>query len=153
MAQKTLRNSSDRILSISAIIIAVVSILVSVWEGTETRKHNRLSVQSKLEISFKANVNNFGYSLVNSGLGPAIIYDKKTFVDGKEIDYSGFSGFEDFLEKLGLEDRYMGQGAINPGNSIKAGRTENIILFKLNEEDDREKVLPEIYSRVSFEIE
>ena len=93
-------------------------------------------------------MDNFGYSLVNNGLGPAIISDKKIFVDGKEIDYSGFSGFDDFLKKLGLEDRYIGQGVINPGIAIKSGRSEKIILFKLDEPDDREKILPEIYSRV-----
>ena len=49
--------SSDTILLVSAIIIATISIIISLWEGIETRKHNRLSVQPRMEIYFDLNYN------------------------------------------------------------------------------------------------
>ena len=51
------KNSSDTILLVSAIIIATISIIISLWEGIETRKHNRLSVQPRMEIYFDLNYN------------------------------------------------------------------------------------------------
>lgn len=44
MNQEKNRNYSDIILSICTIVIAIVSIVISVWEGIETRRHNQLSV-------------------------------------------------------------------------------------------------------------
>lgn len=152
MSLKDFNISSEKILSISAIIIAVASISVAVWEGIETRKHNLLSVRPKLEIFYNSNKSSFGYVLVNNGLGPAVITEKKIFVDSVEIDYSGFSGYDDFLEKLGLVERYAGHGAISPGFTIKAGKNENIIIFNLYESDEVKTLLPQVYKRVSIEI-
>ncbi|HGY56613.1 MAG TPA: hypothetical protein ENK44_12965 [Caldithrix abyssi] len=153
MSIKDFNISTDKILSLSAIVIAIVSISVAVWEGLETRKHNRLSVRPKLEIYYSTNKSKFGYVVVNNGLGPAVITGKKIFIDGKEITYTGFSGYDDFLEKLGLADRYAAHGVITPGFTIKAGKSENIILFDLYESDEAETLLPEIYRRVAIEIE
>ena len=153
MKKKTNHYSSEKILSISAIFIAVVSITIGIWQGIETRKHNRLSVQPKLEISYSVSKNDFGYRLVNNGLGPAVITEKKIFIDKKEIDNSGFSGYEYFLEKLDLAERYAGQGVVSPGSTIKAGKNINIIKFHLYESDEVETLLPKIYNRVSIEIE
>ncbi len=145
--------SPDRILSLSAILIALASISVAVWEGIETREHHRLSVRPKLEIFYNTSSTKFGYVVVNNGLGPAVITGKKIFVDGNKIKESGFSGYDTFLEKLDLTDRYAGNGAIDPGFTIKAGKSENIIIFKLNNPDEMETLLPKIYSRVQIEIE
>ncbi len=151
--KKIFNYSSEKVLSISAITIAVISIFVAVWESSEIRKHNRLSVRPKLEIYYNSSENLFGYVVANNGLGPAVITDKYIFIDGKEINYSGFSGYDELLEKLDLVDKYAGHGAINPGKTIIAGKNEYIIYFNLDESDDREILLPQIYSMVTIEIE
>lgn len=150
---ESLNINSDTILSISAIIIAVASICVSLWEGTETRKHYRLSVRPKLEIIYITNMTNFGYVAVNNGLGPAIISGKKIFIDGEEIKYTGFSGFDDFLEKLGLNDRRATHGVVSPGFTIKAGEQEPIIVLNTVEDDNIDSLIAAVYRRVGIEIQ
>ncbi len=144
--------SSDTIVSVSAIVIALASIIVTTWQGIETRKHNRLSVRPKLEIVFESGKGHFGYVVKNNGLGPAIITGKKIFVDGEEINYRGFSGLSDFIEKLNLDNRDLSHGAIFPGKSFMNGEVQYIVNFEMTEKDDPEKLLPEIYKRVGFEI-
>ena len=153
MNKKKSFNSSERILSVSAIVIAVVSIVISVWEGIETRKHNRLSVMPKLEITYKRSGDHFGYIVTNNGLGPAIIISKKILVDGQEINYSGFSGIEDFLEKLDLQDKFVKQGVIDPGYTIRSGDHVQIVLFTLTGVQNAEELLMNVHNRVSIEIQ
>jgi len=45
----------DKILAISTIIIALSAVIVSLWQGFEQRKHNRLSVKPILGLDFIAN--------------------------------------------------------------------------------------------------
>jgi hypothetical protein len=144
--------SSDKVLSISAIIIALASIFISVWEGFEIRKHNRLSVRPKLEISYNVAQDNFGYVLTNNGLGPAIIMEKKLFIDNTEIKSSGFSGYDEFFEVLNLKDRLIMHGATGSGITIRPSKNENIFVFKFVENEDKEKLISQIYNRVRIEI-
>lgn len=150
MSQK-LRITSDTILSISAIFIAFISIFISIGDGVETRKHNRLSVRPKLDMSYNLNQDNFGYVLTNNGLGPAIITDKKIFIDGHEINYAGFTGFDEFLDKLGLKGRLLSRGSLGAGTTIKSGSSEAIIVLKLFATDSTE-TLKKVYQRVSIEL-
>ncbi len=152
MNKRISKISSDTIVSISAIIIALASIVVTTWQGIETRKHNRLSVSPKLELIFESGKNNFGYVLTNNGLGPSIITGKRIFIDGEEIRYTGFSGYEEFIDKLGLNDRDVSHGAIYPGRTIRANEKIHIIRFYLAKDDELEKILPEVYKRISIEI-
>ena len=152
MDKKKRKISSETIVSLSAIIIAIASIGVTIWQGIETRKHNRLSVRPGLEITFGLDKDNFGYFLTNNGLGPAIITYKKLFVDGKEVHYTGFSGYDEFISKLGLNDHKVSHTGIYPGKTIKANEKVYIIRFFLKEKDNVETLLPNIYNRVNIEI-
>ena len=53
MASNKRKISSDTVVSLSAIIIAIASIVVTIWQGIENRNHNRLSVRPKLAINFQ----------------------------------------------------------------------------------------------------
>ena len=82
-------------LSISAMIIAIASIAISIWEGIIMRNHYHLSIQPQLNYSFEASYNHNDthmayYEIKNNGLGPAVITDIKYFIDKKivDIDYA-----------------------------------------------------------------
>ena len=152
MQKKKNRISSDTIISYSAIIIAVASIVVTIWQGIETRRHYRLSVRPKLEITFSSNKESFGYILTNNGLGPAIITKKKIFVDGEEISYSGFSEYDDLINKLNLNDRKISHSGLYSGKTIKADDKLNIIRFSLNAGEKPDSLIREVYGRVGMEI-
>ena len=152
MNKKKTRFSADTIVSFSAIVIASASIFVAIWQGIENRKHNRLSVRPKLQIMFSVDKEKFGYKIVNNGLGPATITGKRIFIDDKEISYEGFSGYEELINKLNFNDRHLSHSAINPGITITAGETRNIILVNIEEEDNLDTLLPAIYQRIRIEI-
>ena len=146
----------DTVVSFSAIVVAIASIVVTVWQGIEMRKHNRLSVRPRLEITYEVNKKGFGYVLKNNGLGPAVVTSKKFFVDGKEVQEDGFSGYDVFIEKLGLKNRQVVYTGIFPGKTITAGAKLDIIRFFWKEGETVDSLLqtllPQVYNRISLEI-
>ena len=152
MAKHRKKLSSDNIVSLAAIVIAIASIVVTVWQGMETRRHNRLSVRPKLEIIFESGHDSFGYVLMNNGLGPATITGIELFIDGKQMQETGFSGYDELFEKLGMKNRKITHTGIYPGKTIKTNERQNIFKFYLTEKDDLDTLLPKIYSRIKIEI-
>lgn len=61
--------------SISAIVIGLSALGISIWQGMETRKSFRISVKPKLilECNYVVYGPNPGISLCNKGIGPAVI--------------------------------------------------------------------------------
>jgi hypothetical protein len=72
------------------IIIAVVAIGLAMWEGTENRRHNRLSVVPRLGGGIDTGRNPDGeyvrLSVENTGLGPAVITLFRVHFDGEWQD-------------------------------------------------------------------
>ena len=75
-------------LSISAMIIAIASITVSIWEGYTMREHYHLSLSPRLDWVFSSSPNDAGYVISNKGLGPAIVTSRHIYIDGEKIDES-----------------------------------------------------------------
>jgi hypothetical protein len=65
---------ASTVVAVCATVIAVGSLVVSVYEVAATRRHNRLSVRPLLELrtSFHPG-RTAGLQLVNAGLGPAVV--------------------------------------------------------------------------------
>ena len=119
-------------LSLSAMIIAIASITISIWEGNTMRKHYHLSVMPRLNNSFsvddssvssKARAN---FEIRNNGLGPAVIISREYFVDGKKIDDSKNHFSVIILQALNFDNiagstfKSISKGLIIPaGNNLK----------------------------------
>jgi hypothetical protein len=116
----------------------------------ETRRHNRLSVRPKLELSFNAGKDNFGFNVVNNGLGPAVITGLTIRVDGQKADYSGY--LDDILGKMNLQGRLLKKSAIDSGSTLTAGGNAVIFICKFQDNDDREAILKNVYSRISIQM-
>ena len=147
--------NSDRIISYSAIVVALASMVVSVWQGAETRKHNRLSVRPRIGISFDVSHTSWGYSVKNNGLGPAIVTGKVISVDGDDVSRGGFSGYEGLYDKLELNDFRIRENSIGPGTTIQSGEVEPLIQFRFDEMDEIQKqaFIQSMYHRISIKIE
>ena len=123
-------------LSISAMIIAIASITISVWEGSTMRKHYHLSVMPRLNNSFlikdSSSTNNASaiFTINNNGLGPAVILSREYFVDGNKIDDS-MNHFSVILSDLLNFDNTAGNtfASIPKGTTISVG--DNLIVFGL----------------------
>jgi len=145
---------TNTIVSFSAIIVSIASIFIATWQGMETRRHNRLSVRPKLDFSFNVSRNSFGYSILNQGLGPAIITERKIFLDGKEfIPQTKYFGWPAALQDtLQLMNMNLDSSPLSKGVTIRAGQPRIIIEFY--EQDNKDLTIDPrvIYRRLAFKI-
>lgn len=108
-------------------VIALIALGLAIYEGWSNRKHNKLSVKPKIDaaISFLFKDGEFIFSIINNGLGPAIITSVKIFVGTDEVD-SNLSLNNRFKKAIQLvAPGLMGHGrlsSIDIGFSITANR-------------------------------
>jgi hypothetical protein len=97
---------ASTVVAICAALIAVASLVVSVYEGRETRRHHRLSVRPvlRLEASFHPGKTS-GLRLMNVGLGPAVMTETHLTVDGQPLGPFSESNVNPVRDRLGLVPR------------------------------------------------
>ena len=125
--------SSDSIISISAIVIAILSIIITVWQGIETRKHNRLSVQPRLDISYSLDFQDSlaQITIKNNGLGPAVIDNAKAILNEKEYNIGEINDYLKFQNRLGLKEIPTTYNILRQGSTIIANESKQILMVKL----------------------
>jgi hypothetical protein len=78
--------NANTVTAICAVVIAVASLSVSIFQARAVRQHNRHSVRPILQLDRGWRVGGrAGLRLVNVGLGPALIVDSTLTVDGNVI--------------------------------------------------------------------
>ena len=95
---------SGRILAISAIIISFSALIVSIWQGYESRLNNRNSVRPILifSLDFSHNAEKQGIVLSNKGVGPGLIHTFSFFYKGEKLNFLSDSDVIASTRKLGL---------------------------------------------------
>lgn len=74
------------VVAICATVIAVLSLAVSVYEASATRRHDRISVRPFLELRVGLRQGCMaGLQLINAGLGPAAITKTVLTLDGESL--------------------------------------------------------------------
>jgi hypothetical protein len=73
--------------AIAASVIGLAALGVAIWQGFESRKHNRLTAKPRLDfgIDFALNRERVGVFLENTGLGPALITNLNVSLDGATV--------------------------------------------------------------------
>jgi len=127
----------DKPLEISGIVIAVLALFLTIWQGYETRKFNKLSLKPKLVVWVWNYYDTGGMvmKIKNEGVGPAIIDDIS--LDIKNRDFYKVSELNGhFWEKI-FNDEHIPDSLIansiqhsylNAGGYLPAG--EEIVLFE-----------------------
>ena len=131
-----------------ATITAVAAILLGIWDSTQTRRHNRLSVAPYLVVDYTVQASTeqsrYSVSLTNEGVGPAIVRSVQitlpaslgggTFDDWGEVaellrtrgytvpNYWNFEGGE----ALGVQKDRQLITAFMPRDAASAGMQESI---------------------------
>jgi hypothetical protein len=106
------------------VLIAFFALLLSIYSGYETRRHQRLSVRPHVTISFNANDDGAGWVRGISGTGPAIINGFEVKVDGKPVQT-----WDAVLITLGVDPRGAKISIPTPGTSLLPG--ENAVAHLL----------------------
>ncbi|MDC5857447.1 hypothetical protein [Vibrio europaeus] len=100
--------SLEVIISIASSVIALCALLFTVWQGVQTRKHNRISYKPHLTSwSHKEQQKGvFALDIINNGLGPAVIKKFTISVDGEALDGKGPALVESAVRRIFADKRY-----------------------------------------------
>ena len=146
-------------LSISAMIIAIASITISIWEGSIMRKHYHLAVMPHLNDAFTVddssstkNASAF-FNIKNNGLGPAVILSREYFVDGNKIDDSKNHFSVKILEALNF-DNTAGTSfqSISKDLTISAGDNLRVFGLYFSNRESFYRQRMKLHDRLSFII-
>jgi hypothetical protein len=112
---KSRRLTAEMITAMTAVVIGVGAIGVSLYETTLIRQQLKGSSWPNIEGGFSYSEEGFRYFLTNSGVGPARIQSAEITVDGNAVRDWG-----EFFERLGLDvsryvTSYVARGALPAG--------------------------------------
>tara|TARA_R110002051_G_scaffold181774_1_gene251293 strand:+ start:66439 stop:66885 length:447 start_codon:yes stop_codon:yes gene_type:complete len=116
--------NKKNIVSYAAMFTAFMALIVSIYEGYEIRKHNRLSVRPHLitEINIKG-VRQESIIIKNGGLGPAIIKEFEIFANGKKMKF-----WNDAMNEIKLT-KFSSLTNLAEGDVIKSGERLPIVVL------------------------
>lgn len=154
--------ATEKIFMIGTSIVAGLAVVVSLWQGYETRRHNRLSV--KPIVSFDRNfsdeiktINNakkkvieqdtlrvFSIRLKNQGFGPAIIKRFVVSVDGKPVKGSREFLWREALNTAGYTGKILQASWYENGDVFRSGHNKSLVRIYQN---------TEVLRRITIEIE
>jgi hypothetical protein len=143
----------DTVIALAATVIALSAFIVAVWQGVETRIHNRMSVMPRLRLGLvQRGKEPIRLYALNSGTGPAIIENFVVRRDGETVAPSPEVLSGD-LAKLSLSGDFFLR-VLHAGDTISAGESLDIIHITLNEIDDAKvDILIGELRRVTIECE
>ena len=147
--------NSDKLLSISAILVSIGTFIVFAYQTNLIRKQQYMSVLPYLQFANYHNYSpNYKFVLTNKGIGPAIVTSTKISINGKTEE-------KDLATYLGENINYLRDSIGFVTSSIYKGmiiaQNESIELVKLdskNRINNSEKLLKMIHNdSLNFIIE
>ncbi|MCA0902218.1 hypothetical protein [Microbulbifer agarilyticus] len=121
--------------AVSSALIALVALGLAIYEGRSNRQHNRLSLKPSLvmETSTTNSPPTISATIVNAGLGPAVIQNIQFFHHGTELvgdlEYELREAISKILEKFMVESTSV--SIMNPGYVSRASSENNIVMIKV----------------------
>ena len=123
----------------AALVVAVCALVVTVWQGVVTRKHNRLSVTPVLTL-YRREIDGI-ITVKNNGIGPALIISQEVYFRGEPLEE------ESFQKAI---PHFIDSGHLLPGAAIAPG--DEVMLFKSAAYVDGShmEVLQELRFRITY---
>lgn len=123
--------SPEIIISIASAVVAISAVIVTIWQSTLMRRHNKLSVKPILNFQVQSVKSHgfIGMRLSNDGFGPAIIEEICLFIDNEFIGHSNFKTWMLVLKKLKIVNSGFVLHTITQNHSILSGRSINLIYL------------------------
>ncbi|TRN17077.1 hypothetical protein DM586_03155 [Vibrio fluvialis] len=120
--------TTDRIVSISSMVIALAALCVSMWQGFVVQKHNKLSLKPYITSAprLPGVGGENGIFISNDGLGPAFIKEAKIIVNGESFDLTSNS-WPAVYAHLGLKKLCYSESWFKKGSSLKPGEFVKIL--------------------------
>ena len=110
--------NADRIVSVSAILVSIATLIMIFYQTSLTRKHQRASVMPSLEIGYSMKQEgaklNESIWVSNNGLGPAFLEEINIIDDGKTYNIDP----HEFLSKTTAKNETLYIDKLYPGRII-----------------------------------
>lgn len=116
---------TELIVGMSALLISLVTVVVSIYSASIDRDYARASVWPWLQFSRSFDTLNYSYSLTNNGTGPAIIVWAK--VAHKDVYYTTWSKMlaANNLHKASFTQSHMGSGVLPALKVVEVIKTQD----------------------------
>jgi hypothetical protein len=118
-------------LTLCSLIIALCGLLLTIFQGSETRQYNRLSTKPFVDIELSLESDGLGYFVKSGGLGPAIV----KWIDVK-VDGVSQEDWNSVALKLGLKGYFIQSWAPLEGSSFAPGT--RTLMYKMLEGSTKE---------------
>jgi hypothetical protein len=138
-----------------SLIAAFAALILTLWQGFATRRHNRLSVVPYLscQTHLGGSTGRFGVAFSNSGLGPARITKFDIFVGEKRMEGLD-NGREAAIEDLGLKDFGHAYDLFVRGIALPANSAFWVLSVPVSDEAWKQKPkIDEAFKRLFVQIE
>lgn len=141
------------------LIIAFAAIGLTVWEGAENRRHNRLSVQPRIGAGIDAGRDTAGeyvkMTIESTGLGPAVIRTFRIYFDGVAQDTvtaSGTTPWQRVIEALPTNATQIHARGLGSEYYFPAGREQVLFEARRRALTGDEPALAETVRRLAIQI-
>lgn len=150
------RINTESLLGISAVFLSLVALVVSVFQTQIAREQQYASVWPRLQTNYAKNKDEFTFSIVNNGVGPAII-------ESIRIQYRG-KHYKDFRQLVDEQIQQIIQtnrtetditiesiyGSVTPGDVIKSDG--EIRLGRISKNEFLAQVMLQLIQSPSYRI-
>lgn len=117
--------SSNKSISYLAVFVAILALLVSLYEGYEIRKHNRLSLRPLIDSkTFVKEDDYFRVEIKNAGLGPAVFKSFTITANGKNVE-----NWNEAMREIGIT-QFSRLNTLNENEVFQ--REETVTLVKID---------------------
>ncbi len=120
--------TTDKIISISSVIIALTAVCVSIWQGVETREHNKLSLKPYITSApvVPGVGGENGIFVSNDGMGLALIKEASILANGKVFDLT-INSWPAIYEHLHIKKMCHSESWFKTGTLLKSGEKIKIL--------------------------
>ncbi len=137
--------NSSIVVAITSAFIAVCALGVTVWQGRQNYKHNKLSVLPLLRFEGSNSkgdgtgyVGHYEFNIVNRGIGPAIIKTFILFSEDKKDSYNDYHAYTNFLNEMIKDFKNRNQSYLGRGSVLGNGEVQT--LWEFNYDPDNQKI-------------
>jgi hypothetical protein len=127
--------NAETYIALASAIVSLCALGAAIWQGKQNYKHNKLSVRpffGTLQYNdvVKGNVGKVTFTLINCGIGPAIIKSFVLLFDGKEVSRNNIKTFDSFLRGKFKDFSNIITVSYVPGAAIEIGERTEIFSFE-----------------------
>jgi hypothetical protein len=141
MGKRKIIWNSDRLLSITAMVMSFITLIIFVYQTNLMRKQNYLSILPYVQFSVldDGETSSYGLSLKNHGVGPAIVESVILEYQGNRYNLKDYNNeLHTFLAYIRPELDSIANftyGSLDPGIAIPANSSYIILYLKESAED------------------